>query len=437
MLPIVNVVTTTLGKYQDTGDNPFSKTCGDGQVATGISMNSASKLDKINSITCKALGRIHDTAYAGSRKTIDSGGSGGTRYDLNCPANQALGSIYTGYHDLIDYADVRCVDIKTGAAGPKQIYGVMQDFNTKRTVPGHIISLAGRTGRYVDNLSVQSKNFSSIMAYLESPEGQLKCCMKEIPSDYCKFWGTTPGCDSFMNSYCAKPANAERGECACINSVELTGIPCPFKFNTKCINSGYQTSNMRSMVCPDFLQCNQINTLSDSALLLATRMEQNCEVNNTTNNNTTPPAGTNPPASGTTPPGTTTDNSGFDPPNTTPGTTPPANTPGSTTTNTKIPSNVTGSKTPTNQGISFPSNPLDAISPKILIIIFVVIAAVILGIGIYTLKKRKTNSNAPANYPQQPIYQQPNYQPQPNYQQQPQPNYQQPQPNYQQPNYQQ
>ena len=411
MLPISNIITTLLGKSQTTGDNPFGVTCSDGQVVTGISMNSGSKIDRINSITCKPLGKIQDSSFSGMKKSIFSGGNGGTRYDLECPANQAIGSIYTGYDDLLDYAEVSCADIKTKEVGQKQVYGVMRDFNTKKTVPGQIIGMKGRTGRYVDNVNIQSKNFSSIMQYLESPEGRLACCMKTIPADYCKFWGTSAGCDSFMNSFCADPANAKRGECACINSLEQTGIPCPFKFNTKCINSGYQTSNMRTMVCPDFLQCNQINNLSDSAKVFATRLEQNCTVNNTTNNTLPTPTPTNtsntPTNASNTPTTSTSDSTGFIPPGTTPSYPENSTSPGTTTNSYPVKSNASGSSVPL---YSAPNTSKGFTSSNIMLLAFVLFITISAIIGLYIISKPKPNNTTPINYQnQQQGYQQQGY----------------------------
>lgn len=76
--------------------------------------------------------------------------------------------------------------------------------------------------------------------------------------------------DDVMTSYCQ--SNPTDSLCACINSE----IPCPNKFDMKCVQSGYETTDMMKVTCPNVLNCTQFLSLSPGAQALATNVQQNC-----------------------------------------------------------------------------------------------------------------------------------------------------------------
>jgi hypothetical protein len=80
--------------------------------------------------------------------------------------------------------------------------------------------------------------------------------------------------DDNMKVYCASAAGRDSDLCSCINSP--VGF-CANKFDKNCIKkNGYETYDMISTSCPDYLTCKQQVNLSTGALAVLMNVSQTC-----------------------------------------------------------------------------------------------------------------------------------------------------------------
>jgi hypothetical protein len=97
--------------------------------------------------------------------------------------------------------------------------------------------------------------------------------------------------DGVMRRYCARPENKDRPACNCLNSPVMSvegGKYNPACIDPKCINGGYQTTNMTSLACPNVVDCRTqlaIQDVGGSVALDRVNVSQNC------GNTTSGPAG--------------------------------------------------------------------------------------------------------------------------------------------------
>jgi hypothetical protein len=110
-------------------------------------------------------------------------------------------------------------------------------------------------------------------------------------------WKNPAVCDRYMMEYCADDSeHTDDPACACINT-PITRYN-PLCVDSKCLNGGYATANMRTLECPNVVDCTtqfQLGTVGRSVSTGDFRVEQNCGAG--ANTTTTPPPTTSSPSS--------------------------------------------------------------------------------------------------------------------------------------------
>lgn len=128
------------------------------------------------------------------------------------------------------------------------------------------ITPAFKCGKYIPG-SVVCGN--SIEDYCSTHLGDPKC------QAWCK--QNTERCDPYAQAYC----NTNPGDpfCACIKSpAQVKGLLNPKCIDSKCLQTGYQTTSMKNTNCPSMVDCSISTTLANSGVIFAntTKIEQNC-----------------------------------------------------------------------------------------------------------------------------------------------------------------
>lgn len=123
----------------------------------------------------------------------------------------------------------------------------------------------GNCGEFVPG----SARCSSVMAeYCSNPTN--------IGTNICKTWcrDNTTVCDSAVIAWCA--SHPSDPYCTCINS-KATGIN-PTCVDKACIETGYATTNMKTIKCPDQINCTVKNELYNNGVSVFTQIpiEQDC-----------------------------------------------------------------------------------------------------------------------------------------------------------------
>ncbi len=90
--------------------------------------------------------------------------------------------------------------------------------------------------------------------------------------------------DGVMYDFCSR--HPTDSLCTCIKSP--SDIPCPNKFNKDCVASGYVPYTMQTAPCPDYIDCKQYVNITDKALVVGTKIEQNCQMTKSDNGQPAP-----------------------------------------------------------------------------------------------------------------------------------------------------
>lgn len=167
--------------------------------------------------------------------------------------------------------------------GPQQIRDI---YDYDRTYNRSISSLSVKdTGPSRDTIVGCCSGDSSAGCYSYVPGSaacsgaMVKACSAANMNDpACQSWcRSNPGkCDAAMLTYCKN--NPSDPICACINSKALDLIGNPACIDRACTLSGYMTSNMLKVPCPDVISCTIQANLANSGVsaLNTTKFEQNC-----------------------------------------------------------------------------------------------------------------------------------------------------------------
>lgn len=275
------------------GNNQYSASCPAGQVMTGVQVGVYDgKLSGYANIRCKPPKSI-DSAGSGAQYNVGgSPAARGTNVIFECPTGFALnqfnprrgGSNIEG----LQFGCARFADNAGPTLGP--ILGKDNAISQWTAPPRNfMIGVAGMAGdKNLNMVTPLYADFTKSIGQVYTPQGIADGCMGIGDPNSWKYQPGSGDCDSFMvRTYCQQ--NPSDPRCSCVTSE----MSCPNKFDQNCIkNNGYRTNDMKTVTCPDVMNCIQYNRLSPGAKALATNFQQNCSTSTTvggetTNENTT------------------------------------------------------------------------------------------------------------------------------------------------------
>lgn len=276
------------------GNNQYSATCPAGTVMTGVQIGvNKSKLSGYAGIRCKPPKSI-DTAGVGTQyNVLNSSPAAGTNVSYDCATGFAMNQLNArvgkssieglqfGCARYADNAGQVSSSILGGDASVAQWTAPPRNFMTG------VSGAAGSSA--INSVSPTYADFTSSIGQIYTAPGIADGCMGIGDPNSWKFQPGSGDCDSYMvSTYC--PQNPTDPRCSCV----MSEMSCPNKFDQSCIkNNGYRTNDMKTVTCPDVMNCIQYNRLSPGAKALATNFQQNCSTSTTVNGTTTAAATTN------------------------------------------------------------------------------------------------------------------------------------------------
>jgi hypothetical protein len=146
--------------YGGAGGNPFTRTCGEGKVLTGLRFRDGILVDAIG-ILCRP---VLANGTLGPESTVGTlvGGAGGRSGSLSCPTGTVGSSAFIVHATFIDRVALRCKiwnassrslsgpERVTGAAGPPTSKPANDEACEAPTQP--IVGIRGRANSLVDAL---------------------------------------------------------------------------------------------------------------------------------------------------------------------------------------------------------------------------------------------------------------------------------------------
>ncbi len=195
---------------------------------------------------------------------------------------------YQGRNAGLQYGEYAAVDKSTGVANDKvsslkvAAFTKAVFYQGKNFTDSSITIIGPMSIPHLKNYKGgMNDNVSSIKITRIEPSGdtKAKCCAKLLPEQQCgEFWGSSPTCDIAVSEYCR--TRTSDAVCTCINSTLIDpkfGIH-PKCIDKKCLETGYQTTGMKSTACPAIVDCKIQNQLVNSGIVLSNiiPVQQNC-----------------------------------------------------------------------------------------------------------------------------------------------------------------
>lgn len=270
------------------GSKQYSGTCPAGTVMTGVQVGvDGGRLSGYANIRCKAPKNL-DTAGMGTQYNVSSSPyASGTNVSYDCPTGFALNQLRPraggSYIDGLQFGCARFADNAGASLGP--ILGgdnaVSQWTAPPRNFMTGVMGTAGSSR--VNSVTPVYADFTRSIGQVYTAQGVADGCMGIGDPNNWKYQPGSGDCDSYLvRTFCQQFPNDPR--CSCI----LSEMTCPNKFDQNCIkNNGYRTNDMKTVTCPDVMNCIQYNRLSPGAKALATNFQQNCSSSSTVNGSTT------------------------------------------------------------------------------------------------------------------------------------------------------
>lgn len=283
------------------GKTQYSGKCPDGYVMTGIQVGvKDGKLSGYANIRCKPPKNI-DAPGSGQQVSIaNSSPASGTNVSFDCPVGFAVNQLRPqAGKEYLEGVQIGCARFADNAApmtGP--ILGRSATMSSW-TAPtrNFITGVAGNAGSSrLNSVAPIYADFTKSVAQVYTAQGIADGCMGIGDSASWKYEPGSGNCDSYMvRTFCQQHPSDPR--CSCI----LSEMTCPNKFDNNCIRSnGYRTNDMKTVTCPDIMNCVQYNRLSPGAKAVATNYQQNCSTSTTIDGNTTTNTTTNSSGGGST-----------------------------------------------------------------------------------------------------------------------------------------
>lgn len=259
------------------GDRDFQIACPGNNMLTGLAMKLGTDVDGLSGIYCKPPNQL-DNSTPGTY-VQQNVASGDNQSIYQCPAGSAMGDVSIGDDGVVQNVTIKCRRLRDAGIMPQsQQYGR----NSDRTTPiscRYMTGVTGRSGKYIDSMGFTCANFDQAQWGLYTDEGKVRCCMGQMPGEFCNMSPQDGNCDQFMIRYCQTPTGFADPRCSCLTSE----MNCPNKFDVNCIkNNGYRSSDMIKAACPNVMNCTQFVSLSPGAQAIATNVQQDCASAQTT-----------------------------------------------------------------------------------------------------------------------------------------------------------
>ncbi len=261
----------------------ISWTCDDDELLTGFTIRNTAPdpVDVVQSVWSPVCTnwQTGESRTLGESATYVGTNTTGPVQTVQCPAGSYISAIDANWRDgyntrITSGVGIRCSDIKSGA----QTYShdvITSEALYPQTCPsGYYVNQINLTGGDVLNtIQGQCINMNARRQVLLGTEYTAECCMGIGDPLVCGEYTPHSGvCDSFFNSWCQTHPNDVR--CTCYQ-VPAGIPPC---YATKCLNTGYLTSNMKSTCPTEYISCNaQLAAANSGTQLVGTyELQQNC-----------------------------------------------------------------------------------------------------------------------------------------------------------------